>query len=513
MKHGWAECSSSISQQVKKIIIGFKRACFDPYRNISRTDQSTMSLRQKARLMQDIGEIQGAASVNRADRRWLTLATLCMGVLIAQIDTSVVNLAVRPIGIYFSASVAELQWVVDSYNLVYAVFLLTGGLLADLLGRRSIFMVGVAIFTSASLLCAFAPTVQFLIGGRALAGLGAALLMPASLSIIRVAWPDHTERGRVLGVWAACNGLALAIGPTLGGLLIGQFGWRSIFLVVVPLGLVALASAVPTIAESSDPEGRHFDVPGQILGAIALGGLAFAAIEAGEAILTAIIALTVSLLALAGFITAEAKQGATALVPLDMFRIRKFRGAMTATAGMTFGMYGVLFLLPLTWQSTGMLNPAGAGVALMPMALVFVLVSPFSDAFSRKFGMPAATSGGVALIGFGLLVLSAVAGWESIFADEIGLTLTGLGMGLATGPLAGLAVGSVAAARSGTAAALFNVARMAGAVIGVAVLGAVFAAAYDPVIGLRLSMLLGGLIQLACAAVSWTTTRSNVSAK
>ena len=414
-----------------------------------------------------------------------------MGVLIAQIDTSVVNLAVRPIGIYFSANVAELQWVVDSYNLVYAVFLLTGGLLADLRGRKALFMIGVAIFTAASLLCAFAPTVQFLIGGRVLAGLGAALLMPASLSIIRVAWPDHTERGRVLGVWAACNGLALAIGPTLGGLLIGQFGWRSIFMVVVPLGIAALVLAVPTIAESSDPEGRHFDVPGQILGATVLGGLAFAAIEARGAIITAIIALIISLLALAVFIPVEAKKGATALVPLDIFRIREFRGAMTATAGMTFGMYGVLFLLPLTWQSTGMLNPAGAGVALMPMALVFVLVSPLSDVFSRKFGMPAATSGGVALIGFGLLVLSAAAGRGSIMADEIGLILTGLGMGLATGPLAGLAVSSVSVVRSGTAAALFNVARMAGAVIGVAVLGAVFAAAHDPATGLRLSMLLG----------------------
>ena len=461
--------------------------------------------------MQDNGTIQPTTSVNRTDHRWLTLVTLCMGVLIAQIDTSIVNLAVRPIGIYFSASVAELQWVVDSYNLVYAVFLLTGGLLADLRGRKALFMIGVAIFTGASLLCAFAPSIQLLIGGRAFAGFGAALLMPASLSIIRVAWPDHNERGRVIGVWAACNGLALAIGPTLGGLLIGQFGWRSVFLVVVPLGFIVLALAVSAIAESSDPDERHFDVPGQVLGAIALGGLAFAAIEVRGATLTAIIVLTVSMLALVAFIPVEAKKGATALVPLDIFRIREFRGAMAATAGMTFGMYGVLFLLPLTWQSTGMLNPAGAGLALMPMALVFVLVSPFSGAFSRKFGVPAATSGGVALIGIGLLVLSAAAGWESIMADEIGLILTGLGMGLATGPLAGVAVGSVSVVRSGTAAALFNVARMAGAVIGVDVLGAVFAAAHDPATGLRLSMLLGGLVQLACATVAWVITRPNVS--
>ena len=443
-----------------------------------------------------------------ADRRRLTLVTLCMAVLIAQVDTSVVNLAIQPLGVYFTAGVAALQWVADSYNLVYAALLLTGGLLADLLGRRIIFMVGAAVFTAASLLCAFAPTVSLLIGGRALAGLGAALLLPASLAIIRVVWPDHVERGRVLGIWAGCNGLALAIGPTLGGLLIGQFGWRSIFLVVVPLGLAAFALALPTIPESSARQERHFDAPGQILGALALGGLALAAIETNGATLTALIALAAAIPALLLFIAVESQRGAAALVPLAMFRARGFLGAMTATAGMTFGMYGVLFLLPLTWQSSGILDPLGVGLALVPMALVFVLVSPFSGSLSRKFGVHSMTSGGVALIGFGLLILSVSAGWKSILADETGLILTGLGMGLATGPLLAVAVGAVSAARSGTAAALINVARMAGATIGVAVMGAVFAAAHDSAIGLRLAMLLGGLVQLTCAAVAWTTTRS-----
>ncbi|OIQ98990.1 multidrug resistance protein Stp [mine drainage metagenome] len=369
-----------------------------------------------------------------ADRRRLTLVTLCMAVLIAQVDTSVVNLAIRPIGVYFTAGVAALQWVVDGYNLVYAALLLTGGLLADLLGRRIIFMVGAAVFTAASLLCAFAPTVSLLIGGRALAGLGAALLLPASLAIIRVVWPDHVERGRVLGIWAGCNGLALAIGPTLGGLLIGQFGWRSIFLVVVPLGLAAFALALPAIPESSARQERHFDAPGQILGALALGGLALAAIEMNAATLTALIALAVAIPALLLFIAVESQRGAAALVPLAMFRARGFLGAVTATAGMTFGMYGVLFLLPLTWQSSGILDPLGVGLALMPMALVFVLVSPFSGTLSRRFGVHSMTSGGVALIGFGLLILSVSAGWKSILADETGLILTGLGMGLATRP-------------------------------------------------------------------------------
>jgi EmrB/QacA subfamily drug resistance transporter len=454
----------------------------------------------------------GTASV-RERRRWLTLLTLCLAVLIAQLDTSVVNLAIKPIGAYFQAGVAALQWVVDSYNLLYAVLLLSGGLLADLYGRRLIFMAGAGIFTAASLFCALAPGVPVLIGGRALAGIGAALLLPASLAIIRVVWPEPKERGRALGIWAACNGLALAIGPTVGGLLIGRFGWRSIFFVVVPVGIAALALALPAIPESSDPQDRRFDAAAQALGAVALGGLAVAAIESHGTIALAVGAVIVALVALVLFIRVERRKGQSALVPLDMFRISEFCGAITATTAMTFGMYGVLFLLPLTWQSTGRLDPVGAGIALMPMALVFVLVSPFSGAFGTRLGARVMTAGGVALIGIGLLVIGFAAHAASIVPAEIGLALTGLGMGLATGPLMGTAVGAVSAARSGTAAALINVARMAGATIGVAILGTVFAIAQGGPAGLRLAMILGGLVQLSGAAIAWLTTRSDIAAR
>jgi MFS transporter, DHA2 family, methylenomycin A resistance protein len=448
-----------------------------------------------------------AVSQRPGERRWLTLLTLCTAVLIAQVDTSVVNLGVRPIGEYFRASVGALQWVVDSYNLLYAVLLLTGGLLADLYGRRRIFMAGAAIFTAASSLCAFAPSISVLIVGRALAGMGAALLLPASLAVIRVVWPDEQERGRALGIWAACNGLAFVIGPTLGGALIGRFGWPSIFLVVVPLGLAALVLALPSIPESADPHDRRFDAAAQLLGALALGGLAVAAIEARGSIAIAAPALAVAVLALILFIKVEAGKGAGALVPLDLFKIRAFRGAVTATTGMTFGMYGVLFLVPLTWQSTGRLDPTAAGLALMPMALIFVLVSPFSGSLTEKLGSRLMAGGGVAVIGAGLAVIGITAHLASIIPTEIGLAMTGLGMGLATGPLMGAAVGAVDAARSGTAAALINVARMAGATIGVAVLGAVFAIAHAGPEGLRLALLIGAVVQIACGAVAWTTMR------
>jgi MFS transporter, DHA2 family, methylenomycin A resistance protein len=434
------------------------------------------------------------------------LLTLCLAVLVAQIDTAVVNLGTHRIGAYFHASVDALQWVVDAYNLTYAVLLLTGGLLCDLLGRRRIFIIGAAVFTAASLLAAFSPSVGVLIGARAVAGVGAALLIPASLAITRVIWLDSRERGRALGIWAACNGLALAIGPTLGGVLIERFGWRSIFLVVVPVSLAAVVLAPVTLSESADPHGRNFDMRGQTLGAIGLGAVAFAAIEAHASAWDALLACAVAIACIVTFIVAERRVGQSALVPLELFSSQPFTAASVATTAMTFGMYGVIFLLPLTWQSTRGLSATVAGIALIPMALVFVIVSPFSGKLSEWLGVRFVTSGGVAIVGVGLLLIGVTAGQASLLFAEIGLTLTGVGMGLATGPLMGEAVGAVSPGRSGTASALINVARMVGATVGVAALGAVYAVFKSGPGGLRFAMILGGVAQLSGAAYAWLST-------
>ncbi|KVK93595.1 MFS transporter [Burkholderia territorii] len=449
--------------------------------------------------MAHTGEL--AARAGRiARQRSVTLLTLCLAVLVAQVDTAVVNLATRAIGAYFHAGVGALQWVVDSYNLTYAVLLLTGGLLADLHGRRRIFMAGTAVFTIASLICALAPSVSVLIGARALAGVGAALLLPASLAIVRVVWRDPVERGRALGIWAGCNGVAMAIGPTFGGVLIRHFGWRSIFFVVVPLSVAAMLLAIPAVPESSDPRGRHFDAGAQVAGALALGTLAYAAIVFREAPVASAVASGIAIASFIAFVAIERRHGEAALVPLDIFRISAFRGAIAATTGMTFGMYGVLFLLPLTWQSIGRLDSTGAGLALLPMALVFVVVSPCSGPLSERVGTRATTAGGVAVIASGLAAIGAFAASPGLLGAEIGLALTGLGMGIATGPLMTVAVGAVEAARSGTASALVNVARMAGATLGIAVLGTLFAAAHGGMAGLRTAMFAGAAVQLAGAA-------------
>ncbi|MCT7311960.1 MFS transporter [Ralstonia sp. CHL-2022] len=443
------------------------------------------------------------AHANTATHKRLVLCVLSMAVLVAQIDTAVVNLAVRPIGQFFHAAVGPLQWVIDAYNLAYAALLLSGGLLADLYGRRRAFVSGAAVFSVASVLCALAPSIGWLIGARAMAGVGASLLLPASLAILRVVWRDPGERAHALGVWAACNGLAMAIGPTAGGVLVTHFGRRAVFWVVVPVSVAIIALAVRVVPESSDAAHRRFDALAQVLGAIALGGLAFAAIEAHQAPVVAATVLAVAIIALVWFIRVEARHGGEALVPLDLFRVREFRGAIVATAGMTFGMYGALFLLPLMWQSTGRFNVIGAGLALMPMALVFMVVSPMSGTVARRHGARLPTAGGVGIIALGLLMLGASAGAASVVPAAIGLALTGLGMGFATGPLMGAAVGAVGPERSGTASALVNVARMSGATLGVAILGAVYAVCGSGAPGLRVAMLCGGAVQLACAAVAW----------
>jgi MFS transporter, DHA2 family, methylenomycin A resistance protein len=437
----------------------------------------------------------------------VVLFTLCLGVLIAQVDTSVVNLAIQSIGSSFAASVTALQWVLDGYNLTYATLLLTGGLIADLYGRRLAFQLGAATLTVASLGCAFASSVGFLIAARAAAGVGAALLLPASLSIVRVVWTDQAERGRALGVWASCNGLAFVIGPTLGGFCIAWFGWPSVFLLVVPLALAAFVLACIAVPESSDPADRHEDLPGQILGAIVLGGFVYAGIIGNDGGASSIIALVFSIVALPLFVLVERRASTAALVPLDLFRKRPFCGAITATASMTFGIYGVIFLVPLIWQSSGFLTPQTAGVALTPSALLFFLVAPRSGHMAQRVGVRVMTAGGTALIACGLLVLAATHAGRPLIVAEIGLTLAGIGLGMNTGPLMSVAVDAVSAARSGTASALINVARMTGATLGVAFLGSVFALWHGGTEGLRAAMLAGAAAQFCGALVAWLTIR------
>jgi EmrB/QacA subfamily drug resistance transporter len=405
----------------------------------------------------------------------LILLTMSLGVLVAQIDTSVVNLAVKQIGADLHTGVTALQWVVDAYNLIYASLLLTAGTLADLFGRRRIFGLGIALFTLGSLVCGLAPNAVVLVAGRAIAGLGAAFEVPTSLAILTVAYPDSKERTHALGLWASCNGLAFVIGPTLGGLLVDAAGWRSIFLLIIPLCIATLALTVMVVPESKDPGGRRLDLPGQALAIAALGALSLAVIEGprwGWGSLGSGLAFATSLVTAVLFLMRQAGDGA--LVPLPMFKNRVFSASLGIAAAMTFGMYAMLFLTPLYLQSGRGDSALRAGIELLPMSVAFVIVSQLSGRIANAVGPRLPMTAGMAMMGIGLFMLALIPLVDSLALVEAALLVIGCGLGLNTAPVNAVAVANVAAARSGTASGLVNSARMVGATLGVAVLGAVF---------------------------------------
>jgi DHA2 family methylenomycin A resistance protein-like MFS transporter len=412
-----------------------------------------------------------------AHNRTLILLTMSLGVLIAQVDTSVVNLAIKQIGSSLHAGVSTLQWVVDAYNLVYASLLLTAGGLADIYGRRRIFVLGIVLFTAGSLVCGLAPNATVLVIGRGVAGLGAALEIPTSLAILTVAYPDTRERTRALGLWASCNGLAFVIGPTLGGVLVDAAGWRSIFLLIVPICIVALALALTAVPESKDPKDRSLDVPGQVLAIVALGALSVGVIEGphwGWTSPYGILSFGIALAAAVAFFRLQARSD-NGLVPLSILKSKVFSASLGIAAAMTFGMYAMLFLTPLYLQAVRGASALVAGFELLPMSVAFVIVSQLSGRIANRFGPRLPMTAGMAAMGTGLFMLALIALNDSFVLIEAALLVIGCGLGLNTAPVNAVAVANVPAARSGTASGLVNTARMVGATLGVAVLGAVFA--------------------------------------
>jgi DHA2 family methylenomycin A resistance protein-like MFS transporter len=445
----------------------------------------------------------------------IVLITTSLAVLIAQIDTSVVNLALKHIGAEFHTGVTALQWVVDAYNIVYASLLLTAGTLADLYGRRRVFALGIALFTLGSLVCGLAPDTGVLIAGRAVAGLGAALAVPTSLAILTVAFPDSKERSWALGLWASCNGLAFIIGPTLGGVLVDVSGWRSVFLLIIPVSVVALGLTVTSIPESKDPTGRRLDLPGQGFAIAALGALSLAVIEGPRwgwmsipGVLSFVIAIASSVL----FVRQQAGVKG-ALVPLPMFKNRVFSASLIVAGCMTFGMYAMLFLVPLYFQTIRGNSALVAGLQLLPMSVAFVVVSQLSGKIANELGPRVPMTAGMTLMGMGLLMLALIPVNDSLALIEAALLMIGCGLGLNTGPVNSVAVTNVPAARAGTASGLVNTARMVGATLGVAVLGALLAVfsreGTGIVGGLAPAFIGGAAAELFGAAVALVFVRTN----
>jgi DHA2 family methylenomycin A resistance protein-like MFS transporter len=453
----------------------------------------------------------------RRDAKTVILFTMSLGVFIAQLDSQVVNLAIKQIGSDLNAGISQLQWVMDSYNLLYATLLLTGGTLGDLYGRTRIFAIGIGLIVLGSIVCAVAPNAPVLIAGRAITGIGSALEVPTSLAILTVAYTDAKERGWAIGIWASCNGLALAVGPTVGGLLVDAAGWRSIFALVVPVSILAMVLAMRRVPESSDPKGRHLDPVGQALAIVALAALSFATIEGphwgfgSPTILAASAAFVV-----AGVLFVHWERGrAGALVPLDVFRNGTFNAALAIAGMMTFGMYAMLFLTPLYLQAVAGASAFRVGLELLPLSVTFVIVSQYSGALAKRLGPRTMMTAGMAAMGIGLLLLAQVSTRPNLVLVEVALLIIGAGLGLNTGAVNAVAVASLPPARSGTASGLINTSRMVGATLGIAVLGALFALhAGDTrpeamTSGLRLAYLGGAAVELTGAIIALVFIRGD----
>lgn len=437
---------------------------------------------------------------------------MCLATFVAILDTTVVNLALHAIQNSPHTPVSGLQWIVDIYNLTYASFILTGSALGDLFGRRRVFVIGIVLFNLGSFICALAPGSAALICGRAVAGLGAALQLPGALSLLTVTFSDARERAGAIAVWGGFNGLAMAIGPTLGGLLVDRFGWRSIFYMVLPCGLATLALTFAGVRESANREGRHLDLRGQTLAVLTLGAIAFAFIQLpvlGWSAPVIIVSLVLGALSLAAFLaTEQATPGG--LLPLEIFARRAFTAAIADAALMTFGVYAMLFILPLYLQTVRGDSAMVAGIELLPLSLTFFCLSPAAGRLSAATGARALIATGMSLSGAGLLTLAALNAGSGRGVLLVGCFGVGLGLALITGPIMTVAVSSVPNERSGTSSGVVNVARMVGATLGVAILGSIFGAQVEGsgqdtatfLRGMRHALMAGGLAEFAGALIA-----------
>lgn len=423
-------------------------------------------------VLAEMTPIAACSGTRTNEARGVTLAVASLGVLVAQIDTSIANLALARLHTQMHADATVLRWVLDGYNLAYAAAILAAGALGDVLGRRRMFRAGLAIFIAGSIGCALAPSAQVLVAARVLTGIGAALEVPATLALLSTAFPAGAERARALGTWASMNGIAFALGPVAGGVLVDTLGWRAVFGVVVPFALTALvlAGGVPESGRAK----RRIDVTGAVATACVFASLAFGGMAAGSRAWTAALVWTIVAVVSSAAFVPYALRAREPIVDPRVFRDGPFCAATVATALMTFGMYGMLFLTPLLLQVFRAFSATAAAFVMLPMSAVFAFVSARTARAVARIGVRRVVALGMGCMAagcFGLALATRGATWLL----ELPLLAVGAGLGLTTGPLLGFAVGRVPPERAGLAAGIGNAARMLGATLGVAVLGGAFA--------------------------------------
>ncbi len=420
--------------------------------------------------------------VDRAGRnRWLTLAVLCASLLVIVVDNTIVNVALPTLTRELGTSISQLQWVVDAYTLVFAGLLLTMGSLGDRFGRRGALTVGLVIFGGASFIASQSTTANQLVTWRAVMGVGAALIMPATLSILTNVFTDAKERAIAIGIWSGVAGLAVALGPVAGGFLLEHFSWGSIFFVNVPIVIAALIAGRLFVPNSRDPEAPRLDVPGSLLSIAGLGTLGWTLIEAPSAgwlssqtLIGGFIAISL----LAVFIRFESRTESP-LLDLGVFRNARFSAASGAITLVSFALFGFIFMATQYLQLVMGYTALEAGVHTLPFAAAAMVTAPSSAKLAERFGTKLLVSGGLFSFALGLTIASSASVSSGYTRIWIAMVFMGSGMGLAQAPATESIMGSLPKEKAGVGSAVNDTTRELGGALGVAVIGSIMASLYS----------------------------------
>jgi EmrB/QacA subfamily drug resistance transporter len=425
------------------------------------------------------------AQTRAHDRRWWILAVLCFSLLVIVLDNTILNVAIPTIVRDLDATNSQLQWMVDSYTLVFAGMLLTAGSLGDRFGRRGALQAGLVIFGLGSLASAFAQTADQLIATRAFMGIGGAFIMPATLSIITNVFPVQ-ERGKAIGVWAGTAGLAAVLGPLTGGFLLEHFYWGSIFLVNIPIVIVGLAAGVFLIPTSKDPSAPRLDPFGALLSIAGLAALLFGIIEApqrGWGSSTTLLALGIGVIILGAFFAWEARIDHP-MLDVHFFANPRFTAASMSIMLVFFAMFGSMFLLTQYFQFVLGYSPLATGLRFLPFAFCMLILSPLSARFVGRLGTKLVVGTGLTLAALGLASLTQLepttAYWPNIVWR---LVLMASGIALTMAPATESIMGSLPLAKAGVGSAVNDTTRQVGGALGVAVVGSVLASIYGSKVG------------------------------
>jgi EmrB/QacA subfamily drug resistance transporter len=413
------------------------------------------------------------------DRRWWTLVILSASLLVISLDNTILNVALPTIERELNATSGQLQWIVDSYTLVFAGLLLTMGALGDRFSRRGALVAGLAIFGSASLASAFATSATMLITTRALMGVGGALIMPTTLSILTNVFPAE-ERPKAIGIWAAVAGIGVGLGPAAGGLLIEQLDWTAVFLVNVPIVIAALVAIPTLVPDSRDPKHTRLDPVGAVLSTVGLGILTATIIQAPDWSWTdsrTLGGFAAAAAVLTGFVTWELRT-ASPMLDVRLFRIRRFTGASGAVTLVFFALFGAIFFLTQYLQEVLDYTPLEAGVRMLPIAGGLIVGGPLSAKLAGRFGTRNVVAFGLTVVASALYLLSGAETDTGYSLVAGALVMMGFGMGATMAPATESIMSSVPRGRAGVGSAMNDTVRMVGGTLGVAVLGSLLSSSY-----------------------------------